>query len=278
MPRRMRPGAGAHHHARSRLMPVIGVLPGHPHAVPRWPRRREQPARMVERMLPSVDGYTLAGSTGESPSMTLDERLGLIELALGFTPSDKTVIVGINHTCQADAIRLAQHAQRLGAAGCCAPLRTTTRVGRRGAALPRGDRSRARDRSRALRQPGRPRSSLLGAPTVVEWAAQLEHLRSVKLTDHDLSKVAAWQAAGLSVLAGDDGILFRYLAEGVDGVMVIAPIVFPESFADVLATGTRRRPRGRATGLRRTRSSRSCTCSAWATRSPRRRRCWQTSG
>jgi 4-hydroxy-tetrahydrodipicolinate synthase len=32
------------------------------------------------------------------------------------------------------------------------------------------------------------------------------------------------------VLAGDDPIIFRYLAAGVDGVMVIAPAVFPEPF------------------------------------------------
>jgi Entner-Doudoroff aldolase len=39
------------------------------------------------------------------------------------------------------------------------------------------------------------------------------------LTDHDLTKIRAWQEAGLNVLAGDDPIAFRYLAAGVDGAI-----------------------------------------------------------
>jgi 4-hydroxy-tetrahydrodipicolinate synthase len=57
-------------------------------------------------------------------------------------------------------------------------------------------------------------------------------MTSVKLTDHDLSKIAPWRAAGLTVLGGDDVILLRYLAEAVDGVMVIAPVLAPEAFAE----------------------------------------------
>jgi 4-hydroxy-tetrahydrodipicolinate synthase len=212
-------------------MPITGVLPVIPTPFRDGRVDASSLRSMIERMLPSVDGYTLAGSTGESPSMTLDERLALIELALGFTPSDKTVIVGINHTCQADSIRLAQQAQSLGARGVLCPAPYYYPLSSDGALRYLEGIDRALEIDLVLYDNPVTTKLALGAPTVIEWAAQLEHLSSVKLTDHDLSKVAAWQAAGLSVLAGDDGILFRYLAEGVDGVMVIAPIVFPEAFA-----------------------------------------------
>jgi 4-hydroxy-tetrahydrodipicolinate synthase len=216
-------------------MSVVGVLPVIP--TPFRDGRVDEPSlrAMIERMLPSVDGYTLAGSTGESPSMTLEERLSVIERALAFTPTDKTVIVGINHTCQADAIRLAQHAQGLGAAGVLCPAPFYYPIGHDGALRYLEGIDRALEIELVLYDNPVTTKLLLDARTVVAWSERLEHLRSVKLTDHDLSKVAIWHDAGLSVLAGDDGILFRYLAEGVDGVMVIAPVVFPEAFATTWA-------------------------------------------
>jgi 4-hydroxy-tetrahydrodipicolinate synthase len=72
--------------------------------------------------------------------------------------------------------------------------------------------------------------TVLRADQVIALARTLRHLTTVKLTDHDLSKIAAWQEAGLTVLAGDDPIAFRYLAAGVDGAMIIAPAMFPEPF------------------------------------------------
>jgi hypothetical protein len=91
----------------------------------------------------------------------------------------------------------------------------------------------SRRRSRAAASISRASSAFSITRTHVEaewvtaWAEQLEHLRAVKLTDHDLTKIPPLHAAGLEVFAGDDAILFRYLAAGVDGVMVIAPAIFP---------------------------------------------------
>lgn len=213
-------------------MPITGVLPVIP--TPFRDGRVDESSlqSMIERMLPSVDGYTLAGSTGESPSMTLQERLDIIELAIGFTPAEKTVIVGINHTCQIDAIRLAQHAQALGARGVLCPAPYYYPIGTAGALRYLEGIDRILEIDLVLYDNPATTKLALPAATVVEWAGQLERLTTVKLTDHDLSKIEAWHGAGLSVLAGDDVILFRYLAEAVDGVMVIAPLLVPEAFAE----------------------------------------------
>jgi 4-hydroxy-tetrahydrodipicolinate synthase len=214
-------------------MAISGVLP----VVP-TPFRDGRPdmasfQTMLERMLPSVDGYTLAGSTGESPSLTLQERLDVVAAALRLTPDGATVVVGINHTCQADAIRLAQHAESLGAAGVLCPAPFYYPVGPDGALRYLEGIDAALETELVLYDNPVTTKLALDARTVVEWSRRLGHLRSVKLTDHDLAKVAVWRAAGLSVLGGDDVILFRYLAAGVDGVMVIAPVLVPEAFAAV---------------------------------------------
>ena len=213
-------------------MPITGVLPVIPTPFRDGRVDGASLQAMVERMLPSVDGYTLAGSTGESPSLTLQERIDVIELALGFTPRDKTVVVGINHTCQADAITLARHAQSLGAAGVLCPAPYYFPIGPEGALRYLEGIDEVLEVDLVLYDNPTTTKLALSAETVLAWAARLGRLTSVKLTDHDLSKIAPWRAAGLSVLGGDDVILLRYLAAPVDGVMVIAPVLVPEAFAE----------------------------------------------
>jgi 4-hydroxy-tetrahydrodipicolinate synthase len=189
--------------------------------------------RMLDHMLPSVDGYTLLGSTGEAPSLPTDERVRIAEAALAMTPPEKTVVVGVTHTSAAESVRLALHAQEHGAAGvlCAAPYYFTNSSGGIQRYLEELD--RILEVELVLYDNPVSTKTRLDAEQVVGYAAALAHLNTVKLTDHDLTKVARWQAAGLRVLAGDDPILFRYLDAGVDGVMVIAPVLFPAAFRRV---------------------------------------------
>ena len=79
--------------------------------------------RLLDHMLPALDGYTLLGSTGEAPSLSTRERMEIAEAALAMTPADKTVVVGISHTSADESIALARHARDHGAAAvlCSAP-------------------------------------------------------------------------------------------------------------------------------------------------------------
>jgi 4-hydroxy-tetrahydrodipicolinate synthase len=211
-------------------MSVEGVLPVIPTPFLDGRFDPESFERFLEHMLPWVDGYVVLGSTGEAPSLTSDERREIAALALEMTPRDKTVVVGVSHTTLAETVGLARHAEDHGAAAvlCAAPyyfLNAADGVGRYLAAL---------DDSIGIElvfydNPAATKTQL-SAAEVIGWARDLEHLNAVKLTDHDLSKVAAWQDAGLKVLAGDDPIAFRYMAAGVDGAMLIAPSVLPEPF------------------------------------------------
>ena len=186
--------------------------------------------RLLDEMLDHVDGYTLLGSTGEAPSMTTQERATIAEQALAMTPTDKTVVVGVTHTSIADSVALARHAQAHGAKGvlCALPYYFANSPG--GALRYLRELDAALTIHLVLYDNPVPTNTDLAAETVISWARELEHPRTVKLTDHDLGKVPRWQEAGLSVLAGDDPILFRYLAAGVDGAMVIVPALFPEPF------------------------------------------------
>jgi 4-hydroxy-tetrahydrodipicolinate synthase len=214
-------------------MPISGVLPVIP--TPFLDGRFDDASfgRLLEHMLAGVDGYTLAGSTGEAPSLTTAERKDIISRAVAMTPDDKTVVVGVSHTSPAEVADLSRHSQALGATGvlCCAPFYYANQPDGILAFLAEVD--AALEIDLVLYDNPVTTKTTLRADWPVAWAKELEHLTSVKLTDHDLTKIPVWKDAGLSVLAGDDPILFQFLAAGVDGVMVIAPAVLPESFATV---------------------------------------------
>jgi 4-hydroxy-tetrahydrodipicolinate synthase len=189
--------------------------------------------RMLDYTLPYVDGYMLLGSTGEAPSMTLTERMETTEFVLRAVPAETTVVVGIAHTSVADAALLARHAQDHGAKGVLLPVPYYFLNTPDGAFLFIAEIDKILDIDLVLYDNPVTTKTTLAAQTVIDWAQRLRNLRTVKLTDHDVSKIATWKQAGLDVLAGDDVILFRYLAAGVDGSMVLAPAIFPVAFQDV---------------------------------------------
>ena len=71
-----------------------------------------------------VAGVFIAGSTGESHSLTVDERIALTEMWSRVAPQHKLKhLVHVGHNCQLDACRLAAHAAEVGAdaVSCAAP-------------------------------------------------------------------------------------------------------------------------------------------------------------
>jgi 4-hydroxy-tetrahydrodipicolinate synthase len=214
-------------------MSVSGVLPVIPTPLRDGVFDEASFGRLLERMLPFVDGYTLLGSTGEAPSLSDDQRRQITTAALSMTPSEMQVVVGVSHTSSRAAAALARHAQDAGAHAvlCCAPYYFPNTAEGIGAYLAEID--AAIEVDLVLYDNPVTTKTTLPVEWVIDWASRLERLRSVKLTAHEMTKIGPWQEAGLSVLAGDDPILFQYLAAGVDGAMVIAPAVLPESFAAV---------------------------------------------
>jgi 4-hydroxy-tetrahydrodipicolinate synthase len=189
-------------------------------------------SRLLDHMLPHVDGYTLLGSTGEAPSLTTQERMDIAAAALALTPGDKKVVVGVTHTALDESLEIAAHAQRHGAAGvlCASPYyfpNTQAGLGDHLAEL-----GATLDCELVYYDNPTPTATHVNAEQVIDYARRIERLNTVKLTDHALAKVPSWRDVGLRVLAGDDPILFRYLASGVDGVMVIAPAIFPAAFRE----------------------------------------------
>ncbi len=214
-------------------MTISGILPVIPTPFRDGRFDAESFERLLDHMRPGVDGYTLLGSTGEAPSLPLEQRLAIAEAALRMTPDGQTVVVGVTSTSVEDSIRLARHAQEHGAAGvlCASPFYFANSEDGLRRYFARLD--AALEIDLVLYDNPVATRTTLRADFVVSLAEGLEHLRTVKLTDHTFDKVSCWHDAGLAVLGGDDPILFQYLTADVDGVMMIAPAVFPRTFRQV---------------------------------------------
>jgi 4-hydroxy-tetrahydrodipicolinate synthase len=172
------------------------------------------------------------GSTGEAPSLTAAERRAIVEAALAMTPAELTVVVGVSHTSVDESISLARHAQETGAKGvlCSAPYYYDN--SRDGLIRYLSELDSELELDLVLYDNPVATNTVIDAHDVVSWTQELAHLSTVKLTDHDLLKIPVLQSGGLRVLAGDDPIAFRYMAASVDGVMIIAPALFPEPFRE----------------------------------------------
>lgn len=222
-------------------MAVNGVLPVVP--TPFLDGGFDEPsfARLIEHMSGGTDGFVLLGSTGEAPSMTTGERMEIAAAVLAMTPAEMDVVVGVAHTSSADAVELARHAQEHGAAGVLAPAPFYFPGQQPAGILGFLEQIDAvLEIDLVLYDNPAATKTVLRAESVVEWIGSLSHLTSVKLTDHDLTKIGPWHDAGLAVLGGDDPIAFRYMEAGVDGVMIIVPALRPAEFRrcwDLLAAG-----------------------------------------
>jgi 4-hydroxy-tetrahydrodipicolinate synthase len=186
--------------------------------------------RLLDFIFPELDGYTLGGSTGESVSLSIQERLELMRFAAKNAPAGKRVVIGLTHTNLEECKALSRAAADLGLyAGLIpAPYYFPNSL------------EMAREFIRALDQASdldlvfydNPvyTKTWISGEELYEAFAPCRHLSAVKLTDHDLGKITFLRKKGFSVFSGDDVVAFRSLLLGVDGSMIIAPAVFPAAY------------------------------------------------
>lgn len=200
-------------------------------------------SRLFEHLFPELEGCTICGSTGESVSLSTEERLELMRFAARNVPPGKRTVVGLTHTNHAEIIKLARAAEDLGLHAGLVPCPYY---------FPNSfemvlEFFRELDRSTALPLVFYDNplytKTWLSARQILQLADACTHFAGVKLTDHALEKIGPIRETGIPVYAGDDITAFRSLLLGVDGSMIIAPAVFPGPYQEtvrVLQTGNAR--------------------------------------
>jgi len=190
--------------------------------------------KLFDHLFPELDGYTLCGSTGEAASLTIEERIELMQFAARHTPAGKTIVVGLTHTSLEEMRKLVRAAVELGIHAGLVPCPYY---------FPNSfpmvlEFFRALDGLSELELVlyDNPifTKTWLRAEELLRLVDACQHLNAVKMTDHDVSKIPELKRHGVTVFSGDDVVAFRSLMLGADGSMIIAPSVFPAAYQETV--------------------------------------------
>ncbi len=167
------------------------------------------------------DGLVVCGTTGEAPTLTDEEQLGLIELAVREVGDRATVVAGAGSNDTRHAVHLTERATELGADAILSVTPYYNRPSPLGIQRHFEAVARATDKPVLLYNiPTRTGTNM--PPDLLAELAQIEHIDGVKqANDAELGPID-----GLDVYAGNDASLARCLdLGGAGGVLVASHVV-----------------------------------------------------
>ena len=182
------------------------------------------------------DGVVVAGTTGEVPTLTDEEQLRLIELAVGELRGRATVVAGAGSNVTQHAVHLTERATELGADAVLSVTPYYNKPNRRGVVRHYEEVGRATDRPVMLYNI--PSRTALDIPNdLLAELAQIEHIEAVKQANEaNLAPVD-----GLDLYAGNDDMLGDVLELGGAGGVLVASHLVGEEMRRMVDEPDRRR-------------------------------------
>ena len=170
------------------------------------------------------DGFVICGTTGEAATLSTDEHLGLIELAVANRPEGTSIIAGAGSNDTRHAVLMTERSTELGVDAILSVTPYYNRPNRRGIVAHYEEVVRATDKPIILYNiPTRTGTNLPNE--FLAELAQLDQVEFVKQANPD--DVA--QVDGLGLYAGNDDMLAEVLAlGGLGGILVASHVVGPQ--------------------------------------------------
>jgi len=174
------------------------------------------------------DGLVVTGTTGESPTLSDDERFELYEAAVDEVGDRATVIAGTGTYSTAHSVHLTEHAHGLGVDGFLVVTPYYNKPPPRGIVEHFRTIAAATDKPIVVYNiPGRVVLNL-ETDTIAELAG-LANVTAVKQANSDLEQARRIVELGLDLYAGDDDLVLPFLElGGVGGVCVHTHVVGPQ--------------------------------------------------
>jgi 4-hydroxy-tetrahydrodipicolinate synthase len=187
--------------------------------------------RLIERTVESLDGYVVCGSTGEAPALSKEERIQIVKYFAKRLPSGKEIVVGLGHTNVIEAVEIGKAASDSGISAALVPSpyyfpNTLEMVEEYVGML--ADKTGL---DIVFYDNPTTTNTRFTADELLHMAKSVPSIKAVKMTDHAFAKIRKLkEQSNLLVFGGDDIICFRAFEAGIDGNMIIAPIIYPEDF------------------------------------------------
>jgi 4-hydroxy-tetrahydrodipicolinate synthase len=173
------------------------------------------------------DGVVVAGTTGESPTLTDDERLSLFAAAVDELGGSATVVAGTGTYSTAHSVHLTEQAHELGVDGFLVVTPYYNKPPQRGIVEHFKAVAQASDKPIVVYNiPARVVINI--EPETIAELAEIPNVQAVKQANDDLSQAKRIVELGLDVYSFSDNILQPFLELGaVGGVCVHTHVVGP---------------------------------------------------
>jgi 4-hydroxy-tetrahydrodipicolinate synthase len=163
------------------------------------------------------DGFVVAGTTGEASTLSEEEQLGLIGLAVAERPEGKSIIAGTGTNDTRQAVHLTERATELGVDAVLSVTPYYNRPSPPGLIRHYQAVASATDKPTLLYNiPSRTGTNI--PPELLAELAQIDGITGVKQANPDELQ----PIEGLDVYAGDDATFLRTLEMGGAGVISVA--------------------------------------------------------
>jgi 4-hydroxy-tetrahydrodipicolinate synthase len=185
----------------------------------------DEPAfrRLVDHVFnQGVAGIVATGTTGETPTLSIEERERVWRLALDAAAGRGFVVAGTGTNSTRETIDLTRRAASLGVDGCMVVVPYYNKPGPRGLAAHFLTVAEAVEIPLVIYNvPGRTGTNML--PDTVKAVAGHEHIVAIKEASGSLDQATEiLRTTDLTVLSGDDSLTLPVLAAGGKGVVSVA--------------------------------------------------------
>lgn len=190
---------------------------------------------LIERQIAGgVDGIVPVGTTGESPTLDMDEHIEVIRLAVETVAGRCEVVAGTGANATAEAIELTEAAEELGATGTLQVCPYYNKPSQEG--LYRHFMAIAESTSLPVMLYSVPgRAGIEIAPeTVARLAADCPTITAIKEAGGSVDRVNQLVQAlpdGFGILCGDDPLTLPFIACGATGLVSVAANLVPDVMA-----------------------------------------------
>ena len=187
---------------------------------------RELTAFLVDH---GSDGVVVAGTTGESPTLTDDEKLELFAAAVDAVGDRATVVAGTGTYDTLHSTHLTERAHELGVDAFLIVTPYYSKPPQR--AIVRHFQEIAARTDKPIVVYNIPSRVVINIePETIAELAAIENVRAVKQANDDLEQARQIPGFGLDLYAGDDNLIFPFLGlGGVGGVCVHTHVWGPQT-------------------------------------------------
>jgi 4-hydroxy-tetrahydrodipicolinate synthase len=186
-------------------------------------------AGMIEHAVGHLDGVVVAGSCGEGPSMSREQRRATIAAFCQAVAGRVPVIAGVAGTSVAEISDLMADGERLGVDGFLLPPPFYFANSADAVAAFYSELARRTELEVIVYDNPSTTKTSMSVDLLARLVQGSPNINHVKLTDTDIAKVTALrERVEVVALAGSDEVMHHQVLRGCAGAVTAAPQVFPD--------------------------------------------------